>query len=291
MQELILIVIRHALALCGGWFAAHSIDGSTTVGIVVGLIFLLIPVIWSTVAKWLHLDEKLADGITTSQQWRVMAGTLVSQGVTALAAWLAVDANHPELLLAALVNVGLSKAGVHQALFNVSPQSAVKLLLLGGLLSLSSCATTAAFLASPFGQATLQTADQLAKQVLVTTEESGLAQIILQTSAKVAALNAQGVDPDPVKETLRISEIAGFDSVLNLAQSKYQALTGKPFALPKNPVNVLPAVAAARPKPKLHFTPVRRPAADDVPGCMQLADRIPLYGDSVALMLSTGSVR
>lgn len=109
-------------------------------------------------------------------------------------------------------------------------------------LSLTSCATTAAFLSSPFGQAMWQTADQLGKQVVAATERFGLEQIILQASARVSSLKAGGVDPDPVKETLRGAQIAGFAGVVEAAQVKYQQLTGARYLVPKNPtLPVLPS--------------------------------------------------
>ena len=144
------------------------------------------------------------------------------------------------------------------------------------MLSLTSCATAAAIATSPFGRAVIDTSDQLAKQVVLTTEETGLEQIILQAAAKVSALNAEGVNSDIVKETLRLSEIAGFKAVINAAQDKYQALTGNVFTLPKNPINV---------------TPAKMTTADAVPDCMQTAPRIPDYGYRVAFMLSTADVK
>jgi hypothetical protein len=47
---------------------------------------------------------------------RSIAGALASQIVTGLSAYFAVDANQPELLGVAVLNAGLSKAGVHQRL-------------------------------------------------------------------------------------------------------------------------------------------------------------------------------
>lgn len=164
------------------------------------------------------------------------------------------------------------------------------LLLVGclGILSLSSCATGSALIASPFGRALIATADQLGKAVIETTQKVGLEQIILQASAKVSALKAEGINADPVKEILRGSQISAFADVVEAAQAKYQQLTGKRFTLPKNPVKVMPVAAlhAAphqnRLKPELH--------SEDGPGCMQLAERIPDYGYRVAFMLSTANV-
>jgi hypothetical protein len=242
MSDIALLILRHLLALCGGFFAANNIAGDSTTSIILGLGLIAIPVALSTITKWLHLDAKLATDITGNQMLRTALGALVSQGITALSAYFAVDANQPELLLGAVVNAGLSKAGVHQAVAFAGAKPVLKVLaLFAASLSLMSCATTAAFLASPFGQATLQTADQLGKQVILATERAGLQQIILQASAKVSALKASGIDPDPVKETLRIAEIGGFTGVVEAAQVKYEQLTGARYALPKNPT--LPVVA------------------------------------------------
>lgn len=154
------------------------------------------------------------------------------------------------------------------------------------MLTLSACSTTAAFIASPFGRAVIASADQLGKAVIETTEKAGLEQIILQSSAKVSALKAQGMNADPVKEILRGSQITAFADVIEAAQAKYEQLTGKRFTLPKNPVNVQPTAAVQprqnRLKPELHD--------EDGPGCMMLADRIPDYGYRVAFMLSTVNV-
>ncbi|MFZ2279871.1 MAG: hypothetical protein WAW39_18885 [Prosthecobacter sp.] len=160
------------------------------------------------------------------------------------------------------------------------------------MLTLSSCATSSALIASPFGRALIATADQLGKAVIETTQKVGLEQIILQASAKVSSLKAEGINADPVKEILRGSQISAFTDVIEAAQAKYEQLTGKRFTLPKNPVNVQPVkvlpTAAVEPrqnrlKPGLPY--------EDGPGCMQLAERIPVYGERVAFVLSTVDVK
>ena len=137
----------------------------------------------------------------------------------------------------ALVNNG-GLSGIFRAIFYGT--NTPKIIVAGACILLSSCATTAAFLSSPFGQATIQTADQLAKQVLVTTETLGLQQIIIQASAKLAGLKAQGPDQDVAKEALRIGQIAGYAGVIEAAQVKYAQLTGARYTMPKNPVKVTP---------------------------------------------------
>lgn len=277
-SPLFIILFRHFIAMFGGWFAANNITGNSTTSILLGLAVIAVPTVWSTVVKWLHLEDNspIAE-LGKSEMLRTLLGSLISQGVTAASAWLAVDANNPELLAGALINVGLSKAGLHQKLAFIGAQDALKIITVClCMLSLSSCATTSAILASPFGRAMIATADQMGKLVVETTERSGLEQIILQASAKVSALKAAGADADAVKEALRIAQIAGFTGVIEAAQAKYKQLTGKRFTLPKNPVKVMPVAALRaaphqnRLKPELH--------SDDGPGCMQLAERIPEYG-------------
>lgn len=159
------------------------------------------------------------------------------------------------------------------------------------LLSLSSCATANAILTSPFGRAAFATADQLAKAVVESTQQVALEQIILQSKAKIAALNADGVNSDLVRETLRLSEIAGLKAVVIAAEEKFEKLTGHPFSLPKNPIKVT-ASKVSRTEPAKNFPPpCEEPGADQVPACLKLADRIPRHGCKVAFMLSTVDVK
>lgn len=99
--------------LCGGFFAAHGIDGSSSIGIITGLLMLGIATAWSLAEKWLQLKP---GQLTDSAILRTIAGALASQIVTGLSAYFAMDANQPELLGVAVLNAGLSKAGVHQRL-------------------------------------------------------------------------------------------------------------------------------------------------------------------------------
>jgi len=240
MTPTLQLIIRHLLAMCGGFFAAHNISGDSTTSIVVGLAILAIPTVWSAIAKWFKLDDKMSQDISDSQMLRVALGSIISQGITALSTYFAVDAYHPELLLGALVNAGLSKAGLHQKAAFIGAQDALKVCVAClGVLSLSSCATGSALIASPFGRALIATADQLGKAVIEETQKVGLEQIILQASAKVSALKAEGISADPVKEILRGSQISAFTDVIEAAQAKYQQLTGKRFTLSKQPFSVL----------------------------------------------------
>lgn len=187
---------------------------------------------------------------------------------------------------------GLSNWGALAATFrgtNMPP-----LLMIGCLcmLSLSSCATGSALIASPFGRALIATADQLGKAVIETTEKVGLEQIILQASAKVAALKAEGVNADPVKEILRGSQITAFADVIEAAQAKYQQLTGKRFMLSKNPVQVTTTTAstARGREPSQDLSSGFNSRRGDIPGCM-LAERIPVYGERVAFQLRTAAIQ
>lgn len=159
MTPTLQLIIRHLLAMCGGFFAAHNISGDSTTSIVLGFAILAIPVVWSAIAKWLKLDDKLSYDITGNQMLRVALGSLISQGITALSTYFAVDANQPELLLGALVNAGLSKAGLHQKAAFIGAQDALKLCVACLCLLSLSCAPLTAFMASNAGQATVSLID------------------------------------------------------------------------------------------------------------------------------------
>lgn len=237
------LALRHIFAGLAAYLAAHGFDGTPNTGsLVLGLVLFGIATAWSWLAKLMHLEGVGVD-LDKNTTLRTAIGSLISQGITFASAYYAVDANDPTALSVAVLNSVASHYGMHQQIAHQTPlevATAIKALALGSLIALSSCATATAFLSSPFGRATLATADQLAAQVLKTTERVGLEQIIIQTSAKVAALNNEGINPDPVKETLRLSAITGYTSVIEIAQDKYKALTGARFTLPKNPVMVLP---------------------------------------------------
>jgi hypothetical protein len=140
MSALLSLLIRHALMLCAGFFAAHGIDGSSSVGLITGLLMLACVTAWSLAEKWLNLRP---GQLTDSAMLRTIVGALASQLVTAASAYFAVDANQPELLGVALVNAGLSKAGVHQKLAALGSGKAALLLALGSsLFALPSCSLT-----------------------------------------------------------------------------------------------------------------------------------------------------
>lgn len=298
MNELIQLLIRHGLASAGGFFAAHNITGDTTVSIIVGLIFCLIPTVWSWFAKMLHLD--LSKGgmgfVTGSEGLRLLVGSLVSQGVTALSVYFAVDANNPELLLGALANVGASKLGLHQKVLGVP--GAVKLLTSClCVLSLNSCAPLTAFMASNAGQATVALAElglnvAAAKGKITTGDnvaiQRGLAIVTNPedpTSVKVFSLAELGLQAAVARGVVKQGDALIIQEGAAIIKN---AVIAPQLPSAKQPVKVLPTAAVkARQKqlkPELHNE-------DDGPGCMQLAERIPVYGERVAFMLSTVNVR
>ena len=131
MNNLIALLIRQALAACAGYFAANGIDGHSTTNILTGLIILAIPVVWSWAAKAIHLEDQSHTGwLSNTELLRVLVGSLVSQFVTAASVYFALDANNPELFGVAVVNAGLSKAGLHQKLAFIGNKSLLLPLLL-----------------------------------------------------------------------------------------------------------------------------------------------------------------
>jgi len=146
MNSVIQLLIRHGLASLAGFFAAHQINGDTSSGIIAGLLLLIIPTVWSWVANLLHLDslKPYSAEISKSEALRVLLGSLVSQGITALSVYFATDANNPELLLAAAINAGASHFGIHQKALGMP---GLKLLLLSvSVLSVTSCSNLVPFM-------------------------------------------------------------------------------------------------------------------------------------------------
>lgn len=139
MNALLALLVRHLLAAGGGFFAAHNITGDSTTSIVIGVGIAAISLGCSAVAKVFHLDDKLAGCITDSQVLRIFLGALVSQAVTWLSTYFAIDANSPELLGVAVINAGLSKFGAHQKLAMLGSKDAVNLFLVLGSLCCVSC--------------------------------------------------------------------------------------------------------------------------------------------------------
>lgn len=145
MSPVVPLLIRHGLASLGGFFAAHQITGSSTSSIIVGLIVLAVPTVWSWLANLLRL-EYIAPStfdIGKNEILRTLLGSLVSQGITALSVYFATDANNPELLGVALVNAAAAKFGLHQKALGMP---GLKLLLLSAsVLSVTSCKTLMPF--------------------------------------------------------------------------------------------------------------------------------------------------
>jgi hypothetical protein len=146
MNALVQLLIRHGLASLGGFFAAHQITGSSTSSIIVGLIILAVPTVWSWLANLLHMEDIAPStfDIGKNEILRTLIGSLVSQGITALSVYFATDANNPELLGVALVNAAASKFGLHQKALGMP---GLKLLLLSAsVLSLASCSSLVPFM-------------------------------------------------------------------------------------------------------------------------------------------------
>ena len=146
MSPLIQLLIRHGLASLGGFFAAHQINGSTTTGIIVGLIVLAIPTVLSWVANLRHIKEITPStfDIGKNEILRTLLGSLVSQGITALSVYFATDANNPEALLVAIGNVTAAKFGLHQKALMMP---GLKLIALAScLLPLASCSSLVPFM-------------------------------------------------------------------------------------------------------------------------------------------------
>ena len=174
-MTLIALIIRHSIAAAGGWFAANNITGDTTASIIIGLLMLAFPVIWSWVEKAMKLDEASAYGPSLNSALRALLGAVVSQLVTAMSTYFAVDANNPELLGVAVLNAGASQLGWHQRAAFLGSKNALKLLLLCGcMLALASCSTfsqhDAKRVGSQIGLAAADTAIILARMQLAAAE-------------------------------------------------------------------------------------------------------------------------
>lgn len=272
------ILIRHGLASLGGFFAANHITGSTTSSIVVGLVTLAIPVFWSWVSKVLKYDDSSAkaEGITHSEIFRTLLGAIVSQGITALSVYFAIDADNPELLLGAAANAAASKFGLQQKLTGMPALKVLMACLC--VLSLSSCAN------NPEAK---QALINFGKRVALTVGETAVVVAQVELATKTQAWLDAKTAGDPVKEALARATMMGAQQALAAAA---KALANEKAKLDKQPVNV---TAAKQPQaaPASNFPPpCEEPDVEDGPGCMRLANRIPRHGMSVAFMLSTVNV-
>jgi hypothetical protein len=227
MQSLLSLLVRHGLMLCSGWFAANGIDGSSSVGIVTGLLILGVVTAWSLAEKWLNLKP---GQLTDSVMLRTIVGSLASQIVTGLSAYFAVDANQPELLGVAIINAGLSKAGVHQKLAGV--KAAQILVASLALLSLPSCSTfTKADAKAAGAQIGLAAADAaiLIARMQLSSAEAELAEAAVQPGADQRFILAKQLGVMAARKALDEAE---------RAIAKQRAKTSA-----KNPVKVQPEVS------------------------------------------------
>lgn len=277
MNDFLLLLTRHGLALLGGLFASHGIsigEGATT-DIIAGLILVGLAVVLSSVSKWFNLDDQLGGCITTNQQVRILIGALASQAVTALSAYFAVDANRPELLAGALINAGLSKAGVHQSL--ALGKSAVQALAVcGSLLMLSSCAQWTRFIGSPTGNATLALAE-LGLDVAMARQQISPGNVVQINKALAVVTDPNNSRNDMV---YKLGEI-GLDAAAEkgLVKDGDLLIIQKATAIIQSAVYSTPAASAKNPSGK---QPVSPAVGMREPECL----RIPNYGTRVAAVLA-----
>lgn len=272
MNPFFQLLIRHLLASAGGFFAAHQITGSSTSSIVVGLLTLAIPTLWSWIAKVLDFDEyKGKELINGSEAFRILLASLVSQGITALSVYFAVDANHPEILLGALVNAGAAKFGLHQKAVGMP---AVKLMIASlCLLSLSSCAN------DPGSREALI---KFGKRVALSVAETAVVVAQMELATRTQDwINAKTAG-DHVKEMLAQTAMLSAQQSLTAAA---KALAKEKAKLDKQPVNVSPKNNTAS------SVQGRELSRDLSSGFNSPRVGIPLYGNRVAFMLGTADVR
>lgn len=104
------------------------------------------------------------------------------------------------------------------------------------VLSLSSCAATTSFLASPFGQAVEASAVSLGKQLAKEVELQGIAAVINKATAKIAALKAEPLPTTTLALIERGGELSMLNAVIAAAQSRYKERAGHAYTPDKNPV-------------------------------------------------------
>lgn len=291
-SNLTLLVVRHVLALAGGALTAHGIDATSTISLIIGVVLFCIPTLWSWIAKVLHIDDSKGAlvSITGSEVFRTLLGSLASQIVTAATAYFAVDGNDPALLIAALINAGVSKFDLHQKIAHVGTntmEKAAAMLVLSFTLSacFSSCSGVMAYLASPAGRATTAAAVQISKDLAKKGEAIVLKKSIDDLVATLAKYEAQTKPTDIAGQIILFAKIDGLKAALIGAQQQYKGLTGLDYPPPapasaKQPLIIAPTPATTA------LIPMSEPAC--------LAQRrigIPLYGERVAFLLANGAVR
>lgn len=222
MQSLLSLLVRHALMLCSGWFAANGIDGSNTVGIVTGLLILGVVTAWSLAEKWLNLKP---GQLTDSIMLRTIVGSLASQIVTGLSAYFAVDANQPELLGVAVLNAGLSKVGVHQRLAGV--KAAQILIASLALLSLPSC--------SSFSK---EDAKAAGAQIGLAAADAAILIARMQLSQAEAELATAATQPDADQRVILAKQLGVIAARKALDEAEKAIAKQRAKTSAKNPVTV-----------------------------------------------------
>ena len=174
-------------------------------------------------------------------------------------------------------------------------------LLMAGLcmLSLSSCA----FLASQAGQTLILSLAETGLKAAVAkgkvsegdhvTIQKGLAVVTIpkdETVMKVFTLAELGLKAAVERGVLKPGDALLIQEASVLIKSAV-VTPQEPSA--KQPVKMLPTAAVKPRQNRLLRSREANPGLqyEDGPGCMQLSDRIPVYGQRVAFMLSTGAVK
>lgn len=197
MNNLIQLAIRHGLAYFAGFLATHHITGDSTSAIVTSILMMIIASVWSWVAKLWHIDGQSGD-VTSSEALRSLIGALVSQGVTFASAALATNADDPEALAVALVNMGISKAGLTQKLAFIGAKDALKLFLLSAFsFQLCSCSSF-----------TRQDAINYGERVGLASAETAILLAHMQLASAEADLNVAMSQPGAKKSEIAMKRLA-----------------------------------------------------------------------------------
>jgi hypothetical protein len=275
MNALLALLIRQGLAACGGFFAANNITGSSTTSIIIGLVMLAIPTVWSWVAKCIHLEDNSRSGwIENSEILRTLVGSIVSQGVTALSVYFATDANNPELLGIAVANAAASKFGLQQKLAFIGTKDAVNLFLLSFLsASLISCASF-----------TKQDAKDAGAQIGLAAADAAILIARMQLSSAESELSAAATQPGAERRVIIAKQFAVVAARRALDEAERAIAKQRAKAAAKQPQNVQPVRSGDESSPST--TGIKgdesSPLPNDAPSIT-----IPRYGAQVAEALKT----
>ena len=298
MLSLFLLIVRHGMAIFGAYLTAHGVNASSTESIVLGLVALAVPIVWSFVAKMFKFDETWKFDPTLSEKLRTALGSLVSQGITFASAYYSIDAHDPSALVIAVINAIASHYGVHQQIAHSTPldvATAIKVFVAGFcVLTLSSCAGALALLANP-------AVDSMAISLVELGLDEAVSKGVVTPGQVVTIKKAGAVITDPndstVNKAVKLEDIG-----LDVAVAAGKLSPGDSLFIKDATAVVQKAVTPGAKQP-VKVAPVKTASARvrsgqecprsprDVPGCMQLAGGVPLYGERVAFVLRTGEVR